>query len=157
RLDVASVVAERERMSAALREGGYELTDSRGSFVYLLSDRGDELESQGLVPRQFPTGFRVTVRLPPENDLLLQAPGCTSSSAQARRTAVVVRTTTETALRISLDLDGQGRARAATGIGLLDHLLTALAFHGGFDLEVVAAGDLEVDEHHTTEDVLAAL
>jgi imidazoleglycerol-phosphate dehydratase len=45
----------------------------------------------------------------------------------------------------------------ATGIGLLDHLLTALAFHGGLDLELLAGGDLEVDEHHTTEDVVAAL
>jgi histidinol-phosphate/aromatic aminotransferase/cobyric acid decarboxylase-like protein/imidazoleglycerol phosphate dehydratase HisB len=157
RLDVASVVAERDRMSAALREAGYELTDSRGSFVYVLSERGDELEARGLVPRQFPTGFRVTVRLPAENDLVLEALGCAPAGTRPGRTAVVSRITTETALRVSLDLDGQGRARAATGIGLLDHLLAALAFHGGFDLEIVAGGDLEVDEHHTSEDVLAAL
>ena len=50
-----------------------------------------------------------------------------------------------------------GRARVATGVGFLDHLLTLLAFHAGFDLEVVAGGDLDVDEHHTVEDVLAAL
>ncbi len=64
---------------------------------------------------------------------------------------------TETALRLSLDLDGRGRARVTTGIGFLDHLLTLLVFHAGFDLELVAAGDLDVDEHHTVEDVLAAL
>ena len=51
----------------------------------------------------------------------------------------------------------QGRARVATGIGFLDHLLTLCAFHAGFDLELLAAGDLDVDEHHTVEDVLAAL
>ena len=59
--------------------------------------------------------------------------------------------------RIVLDLDGTGRARVATGIGFLDHLLTLFAFHGSFDLEVLAGGDLDVDEHHTVEDVLAAL
>ena len=56
-----------------------------------------------------------------------------------------------------LDLDGAGHARVATGIGFLDHLLTLFAFHGGFDLELLAGGDLDVDEHHTVEDVLAAL
>ena len=157
RLDVEQVVAERERMQAALRDAGYEITDSRGSFVYVHSDRGEELEAQGLVPRRFPGGFRITVRLPAENDRVLAALGCTGPGAQARRTALVIRTTTETSLRVSLDLDGQGRARVATGIGLLDHLLTALAFHGGLDLELLAGGDLQVDEHHTTEDVLAAL
>src|SRR5262245_29115532 len=156
RLAVEQVVAERERMSRALSDAGYALTESRGSFVYVLSDRGEELEAQGLVPRRFPTGFRVTVRLPAENDRVLEALGCSSGGARARRTALVVRTTTETSLRISLDLDGQGRARVATGLGLLDHLLTALAFHGGLDLELLAGGDLHVDEHHTTEDVLAA-
>src|SRR4029079_13151046 len=73
------------------------------------------------------------------------------------RTATVVRTTTETALRVTVDLDGRGRSRVATGVGFLDHLLTLLAFHAGLDLELLAGGDLDVDEHHTVEDVLAAL
>jgi imidazoleglycerol-phosphate dehydratase len=68
-----------------------------------------------------------------------------------------VRTTTETALCLTLDLDGRGFARVATGIGFLDHLLSLLAFHAGFDLDLAAGGDLDVDEHHTVEDVLAAL
>jgi len=68
----------------------------------------------------------------------------------------VLRTTTETALRLTLDIDGRGQTRIATGIGFLDHLLTLLAFHAGFDLELVAGGDLDVDEHHTVEDVLAS-
>ena len=68
----------------------------------------------------------------------------------------MIRTTTETALRITLDLDGSGKARIATGIGFLDHLLTLLAFHAAFDLEILAGGDLDVDEHHTVEDVLAS-
>jgi histidinol-phosphate/aromatic aminotransferase/cobyric acid decarboxylase-like protein/imidazoleglycerol phosphate dehydratase HisB len=157
RLDVEQVVAERERMQAALRKAGYTLTDSRGSFVYVAGEGADELEARGLVPRRFPTGFRITVRQPAENDLILGALGAAADEPSSRRTALVMRTTTETSLRVSLDLDGTGRARVATGIGLLDHFLTALAFHGGLDLELLAGGDLEVDEHHTTEDVVAAL
>jgi imidazoleglycerol-phosphate dehydratase len=69
------------------------------------------------------------------------------------RSASLVRTTTETDIRLSLDLDGTGRAEIATGIGFLDHMLTALARHALFDLAVQAKGDLQVDFHHTTEDV----
>ena len=81
----------------------------------------------------------------------------TAGAASGPRRRRVIRTSTETALRITLELDGSGRARIATGIGFLDHLLTLLAFHAGFDLDCVAGGDLDVDEHHTVEDVLAAL
>ena len=156
RLDVEQVAAERERMRAALLDAGYEVPESRAPYVYVRADRADELEAQGLVVRRFSDAIRATVRLPAENDRLLAVLGA-GTPPSPRRSALLVRTTTETALRISLDLDGQGRARAATGIGLLDHLLTALAFHGGLDLELLAGGDLEVDDHHTTEDVLAAL
>jgi imidazoleglycerol-phosphate dehydratase len=58
-----------------------------------------------------------------------------------------------TDIRLSLDLDGTGRAEIATGIGFLDHMLTALARHALFDLAVQAKGDFQVDFHHTTEDV----
>ena len=60
-------------------------------------------------------------------------------------------------MRLSLDLDGQGRVRVQTGVGFVDHLLALAAFHAGFDLELVAGGDLDADEHHVVEDVLAAL
>ena len=93
---------------------------------------------------------------PRENDVLLAALGADAAPA-AGRTAYVTRTSTETALSLSLDLDGAGRTRCETGIGFLDHLLTLWAFHAGFDLELLAGGDLDVDEHHTVEDVLAAL
>src|SRR5882757_5857254 len=69
------------------------------------------------------------------------------------RIASITRTTTETDIAITLNLDGSGRADVATGIGFLDHMLTALARHGLFDLTVRAAGDLHIDFHHTTEDV----
>ncbi len=69
------------------------------------------------------------------------------------RTATITRTTSETDISLTLDLDGTGRADIATGIGFLDHMLTALTRHALFDLTVRAKGDLHIDFHHTTEDV----
>jgi imidazoleglycerol-phosphate dehydratase len=69
------------------------------------------------------------------------------------RTASLTRTTSETDISLTLSLDGSGRADIATGIGCLDHMLTALARHALFDLTVKAKGDLHIDFHHTTEDV----
>ncbi len=67
------------------------------------------------------------------------------------------RTTRETEVEVDLDLDGSGQCRVQTGVGMLDHLLAALARHARFDLRVQAQGDLEVDEHHTVEDVAICL
>ncbi len=69
------------------------------------------------------------------------------------RIGEVSRTTAETDIRVKLNLDGKGRSTIETGIGFFDHMLTAFAKHGFFDLEVFARGDLEVDAHHTVEDV----
>jgi imidazoleglycerol-phosphate dehydratase len=69
------------------------------------------------------------------------------------RTASLTRTTSETEISLTLSLDGSGCADIATGIGFLDHMLTAFARHGLFDLTVRAKGDLHIDFHHTTEDV----
>jgi imidazoleglycerol-phosphate dehydratase len=69
------------------------------------------------------------------------------------RTASLTRTTSETDITLTLALDGSGRADIATGIGFLDHMLTALTRHALFDLTVHAKGDLHIDFHHTTEDV----
>ena len=69
------------------------------------------------------------------------------------RRAEISRETSETAITVALGLDGEGRADIATGIGFLDHMLTALARHGLFDLKLRAKGDLHIDFHHTTEDV----
>jgi imidazoleglycerol-phosphate dehydratase len=69
------------------------------------------------------------------------------------RTASISRQTAETGIELSLNLDGSGRSKITTGIGFFDHMLTLLARHALFDLDVVASGDLEVDQHHTVEDV----
>ena len=73
------------------------------------------------------------------------------------RTAVISRQTNETQIKIKLDLDGTGRHEISTGIGFLNHMLSHLAVHGLFDLTVQAQGDLEVDPHHTMEDVALVL
>jgi imidazoleglycerol-phosphate dehydratase len=67
------------------------------------------------------------------------------------------RRTTETRIALSIDLDGRGRYDVRTGIRFLDHMLELFARHGGFDLKVAAQGDLDVDAHHTVEDVGIAL
>ena len=72
---------------------------------------------------------------------------------KAVRAAKFTRTTKETDIRIELNLDGTGVYQINTGIGFFDHMLTALARHSGFDLVVTCAGDLQVDGHHTVEDV----
>ncbi len=73
------------------------------------------------------------------------------------RIAAVRRTTRETDIRVRLNLDGRGRARVRTGIPFFDHMLELVARHGALDLEISAAGDLDVDQHHTVEDTGIAL
>jgi imidazoleglycerol-phosphate dehydratase len=69
------------------------------------------------------------------------------------RRSKITRKTKETSIAVSVDLDGSGRVEVETGIGFLDHMLTHLGRHGLFDLKVSAKGDLDVDAHHTVEDV----
>ena len=156
--DVDATIEERERMRASLVSAGYDVAPTATNFLFLRTEEpwAERLEAQGIVVRSFPDGIRVSVRRPSENDLLLRALGAEPGPAPSRE-ATIIRTTTETAIRLTLSLDGQGRARVETGIGFLDHLLTLWAFHAGFDLELLAGGDLDVDEHHTVEDVHAAL
>ena len=73
------------------------------------------------------------------------------------RSMELTRTTAETDIRLGLCLDGEGKAAVKTGIGFLDHLLTALAVHARFDLTLNCQGDLEVDDHHTVEDCALVL
>ncbi len=76
---------------------------------------------------------------------------------QSDRIASVERNTAETQIRVDLNVDGTGRHEIATGIGFFDHMLTAFARHGRFDLTVHAQGDLHIDPHHTMEDVALAV
>jgi imidazoleglycerol-phosphate dehydratase len=73
------------------------------------------------------------------------------------RRAVINRKTTETQIALTLSLEGQGRYQVRTGIRFLDHMLELFARHGAFDLKITATGDLDVDQHHTVEDLGIAL
>lgn len=70
-----------------------------------------------------------------------------------KRIAAIKRKTKETEITVKLNIDGTGKTKINSGIGLLDHMLELLAFHGLFDLEISARGDLKVDIHHTNEDI----
>jgi imidazoleglycerol-phosphate dehydratase len=73
------------------------------------------------------------------------------------RRGVIDRRTTETSIALTIGLDGRGRYQVSTGIRFLDHMLELFARHGGFDLKIKAKGDLDVDQHHTVEDLGIAL
>ena len=81
----------------------------------------------------------------------------TNETAADPRTATITRETTETQIAMGITLDGSGRYTVSTGIRFFDHMLELLARHGAFDLTIRATGDLDVDQHHTVEDVGIAL
>jgi len=74
-----------------------------------------------------------------------------------KRYAEIERQTRETSIHVTLDLDGTGKSAISTGIGFLDHMLDLFARHGLFDLKVTCKGDLEIDDHHTVEDIAICL
>jgi histidinol-phosphate aminotransferase len=165
--DVAETVAERERMRLALSGLGWQISPSSANFLF--ADLGEPIEpwvsrllSAGIVVRTFdalPTCLRITIGSPRQNDQVLEALGLTAPApaATGERTGRVERSTRETRIEVEWSLDGSGRSQIATGIGFLDHMLTALAFHSLTDLRLSCLGDLWVDEHHTVEDVAIAL
>jgi imidazoleglycerol-phosphate dehydratase len=83
--------------------------------------------------------------------------GSLSVEVRDGRRVTLRRATRETEITLTLDLDGSGVAAISTGVGFYDHLLGSLAHHGLLDLEITARGDLEVDDHHTVEDVALVL
>jgi histidinol-phosphate aminotransferase len=142
----------------------------------------EALAARGILVRSFSDpclvdAVRITVGRPDQTEVLLRALreivdpegsaqaseseaaslAAEPESRDAPRRARIQRQTGETDVSVQLDLDGTGHYRADTGLGFLDHMLAQLAAHGLFDLEVRARGDLDVDEHHTVEDVAIAL
>ena len=83
--------------------------------------------------------------------------GVAETGGEAPRVGAVERSTLETRISLRLDVDGTGRYRVSTGIRFFDHMLESFAKHGGFDLDLACKGDLDVDQHHTVEDVGIAL
>jgi imidazoleglycerol phosphate dehydratase HisB len=153
------VIAERERLSEALRGLGFAPLPSRANFVYVpVADPGAvaaTLLAAGCIVRVFEGAVRISVRDREDDDALLAA--LAGEPPVQKRRARHVRATAETTLRVRLAVDGASRVRVATGAGLYDHFLEQLAFHAGFDLVLEGSGDLETGDHHTAEDAAIAL
>jgi histidinol-phosphate aminotransferase len=180
---VARIVAERERLLAALAAlPGVQPLPSQANFCFcwLEGRSGRELAGalaeRGILIRSFSdprlaNGVRISVGRPEQNDALLAAlqeildvqisiPRAQPPEPEPRlqpRQAQITRRTGETGVQVSLALDGTGHYEVDTGLGFLDHMLAQLAAHGLFDLVARAEGDLEIDEHHTVEDVAIVL
>jgi histidinol-phosphate aminotransferase len=184
RSTISRIVAERERLYAALDAmPGVRPMPSQANFILCrLDDRlgqevADELVAQGILVRRYSDPsladtIRITIGRPDQNDALLAAlasilgltPHASRTTHHAShplqlidRHAHIHRQTRETDVAVSLHLDGTGHYETDTGLGFLDHMLAQLAAHGLFDLTVQAQGDLEIDEHHTVEDVAIVL
>ena len=164
--DVAGEIEERERLARGLRALGLEPLPSWANFLYVPLEQpaatAEALLRTGVVVRVFTHGIRITVRDREDDDLLLESlaraidrppPVALAGGRRARH----LRATAETRISVRLALDGAGRVRVASGAGLYDHLLEQLAFHGGLDLVLEGAGDLETGPHHTAEDSALAL
>ena len=116
----------------------------------VIGDRESDME---LADRIGVQGLRVNC----EHEDAMTWPQIVDTLCFGDRTASVERATNETRIRVGVNLDAGGRISVATGIGFFDHMLEQIAKHGGFSLEVDCDGDLEVDEHHTVEDVAICL
>jgi histidinol-phosphate aminotransferase len=188
---IASIIAERERLQAALAGmPGVHPLPSQANFVLCrLAGRSgqataDALAEAGILVRTFSDpaladAIRVTIGHPDQNDAFLLAldrllhgalpagqmgPGPATAAASTSslaplspRLGKIQRRTGETEVSVTWQLDGTGRYQIATHLGFLDHMLAQLAAHGCFDLTVQARGDVQVDEHHTVEDVAIGL
>jgi histidinol-phosphate aminotransferase len=180
---IARIVAERDRLHAALADlPGARPVPSQASFILCRFDGrsgrevADVLAEQSILVRSFADSLladaiRITVGRSEQNDavvaaleaILCDVPPVRSARPEIReprsetRCGSIHRQTRETDVAVILCLDGTGRYEVDTGLGFLDHMLAQFASHGLFDLTVRARGDLEVDEHHTVEDVAIGL
>ena len=168
--EVAAVMAERSRMAQALAElpRVRKVWPSDANFLLVQVDDAkamyDELLDAQVIVRDRSRVLgcegclRITVGTKEENDKVLAVIGGLKPEAVVeKRAAKVVRKTRETEIEVSVDLDASGTDGIDTGLKFLDHMLDQIVHHAGIYLTVKAKGDLEVDEHHTMEDVAIVL
>ena len=136
--------------------------DPSGLYDHLIKD-GIIVRNRSTVPGCF-NCLRITIGTPQENERLLRSideyenPGRVPvQTAATGRKACRERVTRETRIKVSVDLDGAGNSEISTGLRFFDHMLEQIPHHGGISLTVKAEGDLDVDEHHTMEDVAITL
>ncbi len=162
---IRGLLADRSYLAARLREAP-EVRSIRegGNFLFLEVEDPAQLAQRLAAaavrvrfrPNAAPGGVRVTVGTAAENRTLLAVFGLPQAAAPARR-ADVVRDTRETRIAVSVDLDQPGPRQIDTGVGFYDHMLDQVAAHGNFSLTLSCKGDLQVDPHHSVEDVALAL
>lgn len=163
---IAQIVAAREAMAGQLAQSPTirSLRSGGGNFLLLevedAAALAEKLRARGIriryLPHVAPNAVRLTIGAPAENAAALAAFGVGEVPPAARR-AEIVRETAETQIGVAVDLDAETPRRIDTGIGFYDHMLDQVAGHGGFALTVSCRGDLEIDAHHSIEDIALAL
>lgn len=168
--EVAMIKRERERLAERLAalprvrkvwpsDANFllvEVDDAKGLYKELLEQQVIVRDRSHI--RGCSGCLRITVGQPDENEKVIAvAAGLKPSCIVERRSAKVVRKTRETEVEVCVDLDGKGVSGIDTGLRFLDHMLDQIVHHAGISLSVKAKGDLDVDEHHTMEDVAIVL
>lgn len=162
---IARIQAERERLASLLAAAPIvnSVRSGGGNFLFLEVDDAEALARKlhGLGirvrfrPNAAPGGVRLTIGTDTENEAALAAFGVASGTTPSRR-AEVVRDTKETKIAVAVDLDRPTPRRIETGIAFYDHMLDQIAAHAGFSLTLACEGDLDIDAHHSLEDIAIA-
>lgn len=163
---IAQLLAERERVAPLLATSPHvrRVYPSAGNFLFLETEDTEQLAARLTAegvrvryrPNAAPGGIRLTIGTRAENDAALTAFGVAVEPTSARR-AEIARDTKETRIALAIDLDRPEPRTIDSGIPYYDHMLDQVAAHAGFSLVLACEGDLEIDPHHTIEDIAIAL
>ncbi len=164
---IAKIIQQREYLKENLRRSAKikNVYESKANFLLLIANNAQdlyqELKAKGIIVRlrsnEIPDAIRITVGTPEENKLLLCALDLIPPETSLIRKASKLRKTQETEIGCEVILDNQAIATINTGVNFFDHMLEQLARHSGISLDIQAVGDIDVDAHHTVEDVAIVL